>query len=60
MANDQTEFLGRKNTNTRYKPASKTDRRIKTLNRPMPVVEGNLPPDTPGQQFISKPTNRQA
>ena len=60
MAYDQTEFIGRKNTDSRYKPASKTDRRIKTLNRPIPVVEANLPPDTPAQQFITKPVNSKA
>lgn len=57
---DHTEFIGRKNTDTRYKPASKTDRRIKTLNRPIPVVEGNLPPDTPESQFITNPVNSPA
>jgi hypothetical protein len=60
MANDHTEFIGRKNTNTRYKPVSTTDRRIKTLNRPVPILEANLPPDDPAHKFITQPTNSKA
>lgn len=57
---DHTEFVGRKKPATRYVPVSKFDRRLKTLNRPVPVQEANLPPDTPANEFISKPRTRQA
>jgi hypothetical protein len=55
MAYDHTEFIGRKNSQTRYDPASKFDRRLKSLNRPTKVQEAALPSDTPTAQFISKP-----
>jgi len=54
MASDHTEFVGRVRPHTRYTPASKFDRRIKSLNRPVPVEELALPPDTPLDEFISK------
>jgi hypothetical protein len=60
MPSDPTEFIGRKRPNSRYVTVSKFDRRLKSLNRPTVVQEQNLPPDTPTDQFISKPRVNQA
>ena len=60
MPSDHTEFIGRSRPNTRYTPASKFDRRVKSLNRPVPVNESSLEPDTPQDEFISKRRAKQA
>ena len=60
MPSDPTEFIGRKHPNSRYKPVSKFDRRIKSLNRPTPVQEEMLPPDSPTNEFITKQRGKQA
>jgi hypothetical protein len=60
MPSDPSEFIGRKKPVTRYKPASKFDRRLKSHNRPVNVQESVLPPDSPENEFITKPRSKQA
>jgi len=59
MSDDYTEFVGRKRPTIRYNGVSKFDRRLKSLNRPVPVEETALPPDSPANEFISKRRSRQ-
>jgi len=59
MASDPTEFIGRKHPSTRYNPVGKFDRRLKSLNRPVPTQETMLPPDSPTDEFISSERTRQ-
>ena len=59
MSSDHTEFVGRKRPNTRYNKVGGFDRRLKSLNRPLPTEERALPPDTPTEEFISKRRARQ-
>jgi hypothetical protein len=59
MPSDPTEFIGRKRPNTRFTTVSKFDRRLKSLNRPTAVQEAALPPDTPDDEFITRPRTNQ-
>ena len=54
MSNDHTEFVGRSRPETRYNVKGKFDRRLKSLNRPVPTEEKALSPDTPVDEFISR------
>lgn len=60
MPSDPSEFIGRKRPGTRYNVASKFDRRLKSHNRPVKVQEAVLPPDSPVNEFITKPRLNQA
>lgn len=52
---DHSEFVGRKRPETLYSPVSKFDKRLKTHNRPVAVQPSVLPPDSPTQEFITRP-----